>query len=96
MGVWGAAVLVGSIGGPTVGGVILDALTWRWIFFICIPFGAVALVLGRRWIPADVREDAGPLDRIGWLLVAVGLVGVTYGLAKLGGGGVRVPGSRFP
>ena len=89
MGVWGAAVLVGSIGGPTVGGVILDALTWRWIFFICIPFGAVALVLGRRWIPADVREDAGPLDRIGWLLVAVGLVGVTYGLAKLGGGGSR-------
>ena len=84
MGVWGATVLLGPVLGPTLGGLVLDISSWRWIFYVNIPLGIVAVVLGRRRLPANAPEPAGRLDVLGWFLVAGGSVGLTYALAELG------------
>src|SRR6201992_1390075 len=53
-GVWGAVAGVAHIGGPTLGGLLVTAFDWRYIFFINVPIGAVVLVLTQILIP-DLR-----------------------------------------
>src|SRR5262249_21167062 len=71
--------------GPTIGGLLLDNAGWRWIFYVNLPIGVLAVLAAIRKLPSDHTEDAGPLDLRGLLAVASGLVGITYGLAELGG-----------
>src|SRR6185312_17563384 len=68
--------------GPTIGGVLLQAFGWQWIFLINIPVGVVALVLGRRILPADEPQEAGKLDVAGFILAGFGTVALIYGLAE--------------
>ncbi len=56
MGVLSTPTILAPIFGPTIGGVLLQAFGWQWIFLINIPVGVVALVLGRRILPADEPE----------------------------------------
>jgi EmrB/QacA subfamily drug resistance transporter len=77
-------VVLAPVVGPTVGGLILDNVGWRWIFYVNVPIGVVAVLTGLRKLPSDPSENAGPLDLAGFALVATGLVGVTYGLAEVG------------
>jgi MFS family permease len=51
-GVWGAVAGVATIAGPTLGGLLVTAFDWRWIFYVNLPFGVVALVLTFVIIPA--------------------------------------------
>src|SRR5207247_11245095 len=44
-GVWGAVAGVATIAGPTLGGLLVTALDWRWIFFVNLPVGVIVLVL---------------------------------------------------
>jgi len=62
LGAFGAAVGVGLALGPPLGGWIVAALSWRWIFLVNVPIGAVALLLLFRRVPADppVAIDAAP------------------------------------
>jgi EmrB/QacA subfamily drug resistance transporter len=73
-GFFGATVGISTAVGPVVGGVILalagEAEGWRWIFFVNLPIGVVALVLAARLIP---RTDPGPRGHVD--LVGVGLLG---------------------
>jgi EmrB/QacA subfamily drug resistance transporter len=58
---------------PALGGVLSTYASWRWIFLVNVPLGAVALLLARRLVP-DVRaDDAGRLDVRGFVLAAAGL-----------------------
>ncbi len=77
-------VVLAPVVGPTVGGLLLDNVGWRWIFFVNVPIGVLAVITGLRKLPSGGREDAGRLDVVGLALVATGLVGVTYGLAEVG------------
>jgi EmrB/QacA subfamily drug resistance transporter len=83
MGAIGVPIMLAPVVGPTVGGLLLQSAGWRWIFFINLPVGVVALVAAARLLPRDRREDAGPLDLAGLGLATSGLVGVTYALANL-------------
>jgi EmrB/QacA subfamily drug resistance transporter len=79
-------IAVGPILGPVLGGVILNWLSWRWLFLINVPVCAVALYLAWRALPADAPAPAAArprFDVVGLLLVAPGMVGVLLGLSNV-------------
>ncbi|WP_235433343.1 MDR family MFS transporter [Protofrankia sp. BMG5.30] len=79
--------LVTPILGPVIGGVILDNLSWRWIFLINIPVCLVALLLAWRGLP-DVRiPGRHPLDVRGFVLLSPALAAVVYGFSAAGSRG---------
>lgn len=76
--------MVGPMIGPPIGGFIVTHWSWRWIFLMNIPIGAVGVVLVSLFI-RDVRERAvPPLDWRGFILTGFGLAGLVYGFDNLG------------
>ncbi|WP_028045750.1 MDR family MFS transporter [Cellulomonas sp. URHE0023] len=75
---------LGPILGPVLGGLILNVLSWQWLFLINLPLGIVGLVLAVRLLPADMPGRRVPLDAVGLLLASPGMVGVIYGLSQVG------------
>ncbi|WP_189361478.1 DHA2 family efflux MFS transporter permease subunit [Thermogemmatispora tikiterensis] len=77
VGLWGAAAGLATALGPVLGGLITQTLSWRWIFYVNLPFCVVGLVLVWLWVPEtrEVRQDGrtGRLDWPGLLLVSVAL-----------------------
>ena len=72
-----------TITGPTLGGLLVTALDWRYIFLVNLPVGAVALVLGWRLIPADTPTGRRPaLDLPGVLLATAALTLVSFALIE--------------
>ena len=83
LGVWSAVASAGASAGALLGGVLTDLLSWRWILFVNVPIGIVALVMARRFIPesrADVEHRQ--LDVAGSLTVTGGLVALVYGIVR--------------
>ncbi|MBF4560529.1 multidrug efflux MFS transporter [Microbacterium sp. VKM Ac-2870] len=73
--------------GPTMAGVVLDNLTWRWIFAIVLPIAVVALVVGVRWIHNLGEQTHAPIDIPSVLLSALGFGGLVFGISQVGGHG---------
>jgi EmrB/QacA subfamily drug resistance transporter len=70
--------------GPVVGGLIIDAAGWRWIFFVNVPVILVALVLAQRVLPASAPGgDAAKVDRVGVMLLPPGMVALVYGFSRV-------------
>jgi EmrB/QacA subfamily drug resistance transporter len=82
MSVVGAPMLLGPILGPVLGGLILEHLSWRWIFYVNIPIGALALVLAWRILPRSQPRPGERLDVIGLALLSPGLAGIVFGLSE--------------
>jgi len=93
MAVIGVPTLLGPIFGPVIGGLIVDNASWRWIFFVNIPIGIVALGLAARLLHADAgRADAGRLDWTGLFLLSPGVAGIVFGLSETEShGGLTAP-----
>jgi EmrB/QacA subfamily drug resistance transporter len=87
MAVIGVPMLLGPIFGPILGGWLVDSFSWRWIFFINVPIGAVALTMALRVLPRDIPDAAHRFDWTGLFLLSPGLAAVIYGLAKSGSAG---------
>ena len=68
--------------GPTVGGLLVTYLDWRWIFYVNLPIGVVGILLALLYVP-DLRQGRGHrLDLVGVVLISVGLLGVVFGLIE--------------
>jgi EmrB/QacA subfamily drug resistance transporter len=87
MAIIGVPMLLGPIVGPILGGWLVDSFSWRWIFFINVPIGAVALVLSTRILPRDVPQPQHRLDWLGLALLSPGLAALIYGLAETNAAG---------
>ncbi|MBB4663495.1 DHA2 family efflux MFS transporter permease subunit [Conexibacter arvalis] len=84
----GVPIILAPVFGPTLGGLLIEHAGWEWIFFVNLPVGVAAVAAAVKLLPGDSGDPAaGRLDAIGLVLVAVGLVGVTYGLAESGTAG---------
>ncbi|WP_232835604.1 DHA2 family efflux MFS transporter permease subunit [Actinocorallia populi] len=82
MGIWGGVAGLATIAGPTVGGVLVSLLDWRWIFFVNVPIGILVLVLAPAVIP-DVRYSREHrLDLPGVLLATLGLFFLAFALTE--------------
>ncbi|MGV9269943.1 DHA2 family efflux MFS transporter permease subunit [Kitasatospora sp. NPDC003701] len=90
MSVLGIPVLIGPLAGPVLGGWLVDEASWRWVFLVNLPIGALALVLAARLLPRDAGAAAGRrLDLPGLLMLSPGLAALIYGLgAEHGNPGV--------
>jgi EmrB/QacA subfamily drug resistance transporter len=86
MGVVSMPAMLAPILGPVIGGVILESLHWSWIFFVNVPIGVVAFVLGWRLLPETDSGEAGKLDVVGLSLLPVGAAAIVFGLSELGSG----------
>ena len=81
IGAWsGLAAVAGAIG-PLLGGWLIDAGSWRLIFFLNVPLAAAAVAIALRHIP-ETRDDAGPPDAVGAVLVSAGIALLAYGLIE--------------
>lgn len=79
---WTIGVMVGPIIGPLVGGSLTDALSWRWIFFVNLPFGVLAYVAIAAFLPRDPPGAVRPFDRFGFAVLTLGLATLQFVLDR--------------
>ena len=84
MGVISIVIAMAPAMGPFVGGVVLDTLTWRWMFWLVLPIALLALVAGGVLIRNVTENRQIPLDVFSAVLSAVGFAGLIFGLSSVG------------
>ena len=82
LGIWGALGGGGAAVGVLAGGVLTTYLSWRWIFFVNVPVGALALVLTPRFVRESRAEEEKSLDVAGAVTVTAGLALLVYAVSK--------------
>jgi EmrB/QacA subfamily drug resistance transporter len=81
-GVWGAVAGGSAAVGPVLGGLLTEALSWRWIFFVNLPVSAAAVVLSLAASGADRRPATARFDLAGVLAFTAGAAATTFGLVR--------------
>jgi EmrB/QacA subfamily drug resistance transporter len=82
MATWGMAAMAAPAIGPTVGGWLVTAVSWHWLFFINVPIGIVTLIAGLRLLPKGGTVELRPFDAPGLVLGGVGLAAVVLGVSE--------------
>lgn len=80
LGIAGSIVSIGIVTGPTLGGVIIENLSWHWIFFVNVPIGILGTYLVWRNIPATRPPGGQAFDFGGAATLCLGLLGILLGL----------------
>ena len=84
MGVWSGIAAGGGAVGLLLGGVLTEAFSWPWVFFVNLPVGVVAFLLALRFVPEsrDAERHRG-FDIAGAVSVTAGLIALVYGMVKV-------------
>ena len=84
MGFWGLGVVVAPILGPVVGGWLTENYTWRWVFYVNIPFGIASLIMTRLYVfdPPYLRKESRGIDYWGMGMLVVGIGALQFVLDK--------------
>ncbi|MBI5105004.1 MAG: DHA2 family efflux MFS transporter permease subunit [Solirubrobacterales bacterium] len=97
MSVVGLPMLLAPVLGPVLGGLLVEHLSWRWIFFVNLPVGLVGLVLAARLLPHERAVGRGVpgavprLDVVGLALLSPGVAALVFGLSEFGTRGSLTP-----
>ena len=84
IGLWTSLTSIATIGGPPLGGLIVETASWRWVFLINVPLAAVTIALAVAGRGEDESSHGrSSLDLVGSALVAIGLVGISYALVEV-------------
>ena len=81
-GVWGAVTGLAVAIGPLAGGVLTTGLSWRWIFFVNVPFGVAAVIIAVLKVAESRAPQASGPDWLGFVLFTVALSSLVYGLIE--------------
>lgn len=95
LGLWSAVFGLGTACGPLLGGVLVDLVGWRAVFWVNVPVGIAAFLLARRYIPESRAEHPRRVDPAGQILVIAVLASMTYAIIEgpgLGWGSPTVAG----
>src|SRR5213596_689276 len=84
LGVWGAVGGFGAAAGVLLGGILTDALSWEWIFFVNVPVGAIAFLLTPLLLTESRDARVKRFDVPGGVLVTGGLSSLVYAITKAG------------
>ncbi|TAM87524.1 MAG: DHA2 family efflux MFS transporter permease subunit, partial [Jatrophihabitans sp.] len=79
----GVPMLLGPICGPILGGWLIEAASWHWIFLINLPIGIVALTMALRLLPKDDPSPSESFDFVGMLLLSPGLALLLFGVSSV-------------
>ncbi|MFI0236192.1 MFS transporter [Streptomyces sp. NPDC016845] len=82
IGVWGAVVGISMAAGPLVGGLLVDSVGWRSIFWVNLPVGLAALLLTLRYVPESRAPKARRPDPVGQVLIIALLGSLTYAIIE--------------
>ncbi|MDI2129254.1 DHA2 family efflux MFS transporter permease subunit [Yinghuangia seranimata] len=97
MAIVGIPMQLAPMSGPLLGGWLVDAASWRWIFYLNLPLGIAALVVAARVLGRDEPGPYQPLDRVGLVLLSPGLAALVYGLTTgAHRGDFTAPGAAVP
>ncbi|MCX2781332.1 MFS transporter, partial [Microbulbifer thermotolerans] len=83
-GTLGLVIALGPAIGPAVGGFLLDATSWRWLFWINVPIGLIALIAARGLVPRGVGDSNRVMDFKGFALLSIGLPLLLFGAFEIG------------
>jgi EmrB/QacA subfamily drug resistance transporter len=99
-GLFGATVGISTAAGPVLGGLILALAGgpggWRWIFYVNVPIGIVALVLAAKLLPHGTRNARGHIDLVGAGLLGAGVLALMLPLVQAEAGGLSTLWWLFP
>lgn len=84
MGVMGLVMLAGPALGPTLAGLILDTLSWQWIFWVTVPFLLFSFIFGFRSLPNVNEVRKVSIDVVSVILSTLGFGGIVYGVSAGG------------
>ena len=87
MAILGIPMLLGPIGGPILGGWLIEAASWHWIFLINVPLGVIAVVYAWFALAPDSPHPTESLDVLGVVLMSPGLAAFLYGISSVPGEG---------
>ncbi|MFI0905393.1 MFS transporter [Streptomyces sioyaensis] len=91
IGVWGGVVGISMAAGPVIGGLLVQSVGWRSIFWINVPVGALAVFLTLRYVPESRAPKPRRVDPVGQLLVITLLASLTYAIIEAPNAGWTSP-----